>query len=359
MAKDQSDFRALLHRYQQGDCTRAEQQRVEQWYSDLGAARSMPLTDQEKTALVATVWERITSQTKAAGPTVAPVRQSHPLELAPEPRLGRWLAWTVAGGRWAAMALLTLAAGAVGTYTYRHGEMPQLTTLWQPENGPVANMANWLVYANNSAYEARVALPDGSAVTLAPTSTLKYPRTFGGTPRAVYLTGEAFFDVFHDANHPFLVYTDQVVTTVLGTRFRVRTVDGQAQVQVQSGAVRVAPRNAQAGSLDVVVRPNQQAVYSATHRRFRRELVAQPALLAPQSFVFNDRPAAEVLTTLANAYGIAIEYDAMALRGCTLTLNLSRGPLFDKLNTVCEVLGARYEKTDGHILFHSQPCQVE
>ncbi len=359
MAKDQPDFRALLHRYQQGDCTRAEQQRVEQWYNGLGAARNLPLTDSEKEALVATVWERITSQTKATGPAAAPVRRPRSLGLAAESGPGRWPAWAVVGGRWAAMALLALAAGAVGTYTYRHGEIPQLTTLWQPEDGPVAGMANWLVYANTSAYEARVALPDGSAVTLAPASTLKYPRTFGGTPRTVYLTGEAFFDVFHDANHPFLVYTDQVVTTVLGTRFRVRTAARQAQVRVLSGAVRVESRNAQAGDSGVVLRPNQQAVYSATHRQFRRELVAQPTLLAPQSFVFNDRPVAEVLTALASAYGVVIEYDAAALRGCTLTLNLSREPLFDKLNTVCEALGARYEKTDGRILFYGQPCQSE
>ena len=40
----------------------------------------------------------------------------------------------------------------------------------------------------------------------------------------------------------------------------------------------------------MVVLPNQQAVYSAGGQQLRRELVAQPALLAPQSFVFNDRP---------------------------------------------------------------------
>ena len=350
MAMTQSEFRALLHRYQTGTCTPAEKRRIEDWYAGLGAERQLELTPDERAALTATVWQRIAQRT-----TLLP-----PARPVPTYRTG----WPVAKVRWAAVAVLALGAGLAGTYWA--GGLP-----WRAD-GPVLTSAGtpaptWVQYRNTLAHATRVALPDGSAVTLAPASALKYPRAFAGARRTVYLTGEAFFEVFHDARHPFSVYTEQVVTTVLGTSFRVRAYAGQteAQVQVRTGAVRVSPRraatpaNANASAPSLVVRPNQQAVYSVLRRQLRRELVPQPVLLAPQAFVFDDRPVAEVLAALQKAYGIAIAYDAAALRHCTINLSLGQEPLFEKLDIICETLGASYEKADGRILFHSQPCPAE
>ncbi len=349
MALDQSDFRALLHRYQQGDCTPAEKRRVEQWYKDLGAKQQFLLSPAEKAALMETVWQRIADQTTTAFPRPAAARQPKTVP--------RRQAWPVAGARWAAVALLALGVGAAGAF---FGPGPKWAAIWHPQEQAAAD---WLVYSNDSAQEALVALPDGSAITLFPASTLRYPRTFAGVRRTVYLTGAAFFDVFHDPNHPFLVYTDQVVTTVLGTSFRVQAYAGQPEVQVQvmRGKVRVSPRTeGTAGAApSLVVLPNQQAVYSPGRRQLRRELVAKPVLLAPQPFVFNDRPVAEVLAALTKAYGVDIVYDAAALRACTINISLGKEPLFEKLDIICETLGASYTKADGRIFFRSQPCATE
>lgn len=347
MALDQSEFRALLHRYQAGECSPVEAGRVEHWYRGLGsdARAGLSLTAPEQAALVASVWQRIAAETTAA-PYEAPV---------PPHRAGAW-----AGRRRvaAAAAGLVLGAALAGTYLgHRSAPAPE-----QAATRPAGAAAAWVVRTNTTAAAARVALPDGSAVTLAPASTLRYPTAFGGPRRAVYLSGGAFFRVFHDAAHPFSVYTDQVVTTVLGTSFDVRAYAGQPEVQVQvrTGRVRVRPRAAAGPATPaLVLLPNQQAVYSAARRQLRRELVARPALLAPQSFVFTDRPVAEVLAALEKAYGVPIEYDAAALRNCTLTLALGAESLFDKLGVVCETLGARYEQADGRILFHASPCPAE
>ena len=65
-------------------------------------------------------------------------------------------------------------------------------------------------------------LPDGSTVELNSGARLSYARAFGGKARTVRLTGEAFFDVAHDAQKPFMVKTFNADVTVLGTRFNVR-----------------------------------------------------------------------------------------------------------------------------------------
>ena len=343
---NQSNFSMLLQRYQQGECTPAEKQRIEQWYSRLGAEQPFNLTAAEKATLVATVWQRISDHTMPGLPVASTTKI-------------KARTWPPMSVRWAAAVLLALGAGLVGTHLGL-GPRGWATALQQKATAERPTM--WRVYTNASAYEAQVALPDGSAVTLAPASSLKYPRTFDGPRRTVYLTGEAFFDVLHDAHHPFSVYTDRVVTTVLGTSFRVQAYAGQAeaQVQVRTGAVRVSSREAGADrAASLVVLPNQQAVYSGVRRQLRRELVAEPLLLKQQSFAFNDRPVAEVLAALEQSYGVTIEYDAAAVRSCTLTLNLSSEPLFTKLDIICEILGASYEKADGRIVFHNQPCQAE
>lgn len=348
MASNSSEFRQLLHRYQQGECSPEEVRRLEAWYHQLGADAPFDLTSIEKEALAAAVWQRIAKRTTGSE------RQL--------PATG-WASWP-GSVRVAAVAAGVLGAGALGIQL-NHSLTEQATAARQQPGPTQAAPATWLVYAAPAtAPERRVALPDGSFVTLAPGATLRYRRADATGRRIAYLKGEAFFDVFHDQQHPFSVLTDQVVSTVLGTSFRVRAVAGQpdVQVQVRTGAVRVSSRVALAGAApaaSLVVRPNQQAVYSPTRRQLWRELVTEPVLLAPQSFVFNDRPVADVLKALSAAYGVDIRYDAGALRNCTLNLRLGSEPLFDKLNLVCEALGARYETADGHIVFHGQPCAAE
>lgn len=352
MAKDQSEFRDLLHRYQRGECTPAEKQRLEAWYRQLGTTQPLNLTPSEKEGLVATVWQRIAAQTTLGKRPAARAKASQ-----------LWTPWP-ASVRWAAAAAVLLSAGLLGAQL-GYGPLRWQNLTLQP--APAANQkavpVQWQVYTNSSAYETHVALPDGSAVTLAPASTLKYSLALQGSRRVAYLRGKAFFDVFHDKHHPFLVFTDKVVTSVLGTSFEVEAYAGhpEVQVRVRTGAVRVSSREVPTGSpaASVVVLPNQQAVYSPTRHQLRRALVAQPALLTPQSFVFVDRPVAEVLATLAKAYQVDIVYDAAAMRNCTLNLSLGSEPLFEKLSIICEALGASYEKSDGRIFFHSQPCQVE
>ncbi|MGY3089386.1 transmembrane sensor [Hymenobacter sp. UYAg731] len=347
MATDKSEFRQLLQRYQEGNCTPAEEQRIEAWYRHLGAEQQFNLSPTEKDALMATVWQRISRQT---APDAGPQRALP----------GGWPSWP-ARVRWAAAAALVLGAGLVGLQV-AHMPAKWAALIPTPPTATTEQTA-WQVYANPSAYENQVALPDGSAVILAPASTLRYRRMLRSGRREAYLTGAAFFDVFHDRHHPFSVFTDKVVTTVLGTSFRVQAYGGPAdvQVQVRTGAVRVSQRRAPAGvaAATVVVLPNQQAVYSAGGQQLRRELVAQPALLAPQSFVFADRPVAEVLAALEKAYGVPIEYDATAVRNCTLNLSLGNEPLFAKLDIICETLGATYEKAGDHLRFHSPACQAE
>ena len=52
----------------------------------------------------------------------------------------------------------------------------------------------------------RVVLADGSEINVNSSSQLKYPGVFDGKVRSVYLSGEAYFDIQHDASKPFVIH---------------------------------------------------------------------------------------------------------------------------------------------------------
>ena len=90
-----------------------------------------------------------------------------------------------------------------------------------------------------------VRLPDGTEVTLAPMSTLRYASDYGVRQREISLDGEAVFTVKHDAAHPFVAHTAHATTTDLGTTFDIRAYrnDRSALVVVASGLVSVVGRD--------------------------------------------------------------------------------------------------------------------
>ena len=78
---------------------------------------------------------------------------------------------------------------------------------------------------------SKMILADGSSVMLNADSRLKYPASFDGPVREVYLTGEAFFDIQKDPEHPFIIHTDKMNIRVLGTAFNVKSYPGDASME--------------------------------------------------------------------------------------------------------------------------------
>ena len=102
-----------------------------------------------------------------------------------------------------------------------------------------------------------ITLGDGSQVTLNAGSTLRWPRTFGRGARDVYLAGEAFFSVTHDATAPFRVHARGTVAHDLGTRFTVRAYPELAHVEVAVTDGAVSLRHDRTASDSAILRAGQ------------------------------------------------------------------------------------------------------
>lgn len=86
-----------------------------------------------------------------------------------------------------------------------------------------------------------ITLPDGTKATLNSCTVLRYPNKFVDKQRIIELDGEAYFNVFHNAQSPFIIKTKRMNVKVLGTKFNLKSYqsDQMISVDVDQGKVQV------------------------------------------------------------------------------------------------------------------------
>lgn len=107
-----------------------------------------------------------------------------------------------------------------------------------------------------------IILPDGTKVWLNAGSKITYDKTFGESIRNVSLTGEAYFDVVHNAEKPFVIHTTAMDIRVLGTEFNVKSYPDEKTTEASliRGSIEVTLKDKQAEK--VILKPNQKIVVS-------------------------------------------------------------------------------------------------
>jgi ferric-dicitrate binding protein FerR (iron transport regulator) len=111
--------------------------------------------------------------------------------------------------------------------------------------------------------KGQVVLPDGSKVWLNAGSFLRYDSaSFRTGGRYVELSGEAYFDITHDNQHPFIVQSGQVRIRVLGTVFNVRAYpeDPDVETSLIRGSVEVTLEDRPEDKY--ILRPHEKLVVS-------------------------------------------------------------------------------------------------
>ena len=136
----------------------------------------------------------------AAGTAKHEYAEARDMETAPRRQRGSW--WLAMAGSVAAAVALTW--GITWTVLTTRPEMQRTATVIT-ENGQRATHI----------------LPDGTVIRLNSGSILRYPATFKGKERRVYLEGEALFEVAKDKKHPFIAETYAYDVKALGTQFNL------------------------------------------------------------------------------------------------------------------------------------------
>lgn len=227
--------------------------------------------------------------------------------------------------------------------------------------------------ANNTNEKRLVRLEDGSTVLLSPHAVIRYARQFEtGTTRDVYLSGEAFFEVAKNPNKPFRVFSQELVTKVLGTSFTIKAneEDKQISVVVRTGKVSVYNKNNEKEQeginsqklTGVVLKPNQELVFYRNELKFQKTLIDRPVLINPSEikndFQYEDAPVAVVFEQLKKAFCIDIVYDKETIKNCRVTADLDDESIYKKLELICRAMDARYDVIDGQVTIQARSCEI-
>lgn len=157
----------------------------------------------------------------------------------------------------------------------------------------------------------KVTLPDSTVVFLNAASRLRYPEKFDGKTREVTLLGEAFFEVKHDSEHPFLVHADKLNIHVLGTSFNIRSYqdDSDIAVTVATGkvGVTIAARKETKASF---LLPNTQLTYQKSSEKLAVTTVdsQQSRAWETGSFIFNYETLENITRRLSRWYKVSFVY---------------------------------------------------
>ncbi|OIR03434.1 fec operon regulator FecR [mine drainage metagenome] len=232
---------------------------------------------------------------------------------------------------------------------------------------------------NDSKFPQKLRLEDGTVVTLQPGARLIYPPHFLKNKREVYLTGEAFFVVSKNAQRPFYVYYNNIVTHVLGTSFNVK-IDKkkrEVEVSVRTGRVEVSERVSEPHDVrchvknkGVVLTPNQKVIYKEETKNFESGIVDDPLpvnlheasasqqhilskAVDNENLIVEEVPLSEIIKSLENTYQITIEVDDDKINNYHFSGDISNMNLFAKLNTICKAVGIGYEIKGTKILMSS------
>jgi len=111
--------------------------------------------------------------------------------------------------------------------------------------------------------QSKFELPDGTRGNLNNGSTLRYPVKFTGKSREVELFGEAFFDVRHKRDKPFIISTIGLNVKVLGTRVNVYSYPDEEyqEITLESGSVELIQQDEDQTVTILEMQPGQHVFY--------------------------------------------------------------------------------------------------
>lgn len=244
----------------------------------------------------------------------------------------------------------------------------------QDQQASVPTKASEISTRNGS--KTNIVLPDGTKVWLNAGSKLTYDETFGKKFRNVILTGEAYFDVVHNADKPFVIHTSAIDIKVLGTEFNVKSYPGERTTEASliRGSIEVTLKDKRAEK--IVMKPNEKLVVS--NEEMVEARTSSPAKKGHEQsapiislehlnyfsldstiletswvinrLVFEDESFEQVATRMARWYGVDFEFRNEDIKMLRFTGNFKNETVEEALKAMQITADFEYRITDKNIV---------
>lgn len=303
--KDKEYIENLIVRYLNGSCTREEQEELKAWIEESPAKMSEFL-------LIKDIWDSLYTPKERTEEQLALFYKKQYTKSK-----NSRIIWIRSFSAFAAIMIVGLIFSVlVPTNTTKPSDSVQIFSV------PLGS-------------RSKVILADGSEVSLNSGSELKYSTGFSSENRVVSLTGEAFFSVKTDKEHPFTVETSDFDIMVTGTKFNVCSYADN----------KYSTATLAEGKISLQLKDNSKMLQVAPGEKFqldRKTLVNSLSEADVESeiawkddqFIFKNIPFTELAKRLERWYDVKLNYSDQKLQSYAFTGK------FKNQETIWQVLDA-------------------
>lgn len=155
---------------------------------------------------------------------------------------------------------------------------------------------------------SQIVLPDGSKVWLNAESTISYSIPFSIDERKVALSGEAFFEVATDKEHPMVVTSGNTRLRVTGTTFNVKAYADEEVVEVSllEGGLMLSLLSDEEEKNAYAIVPGDHVKVRNSKMSVQNENLDKYASWRHGNLVFDETPMPEMVRKLERWYGVDV-----------------------------------------------------
>lgn len=191
-----------------------------------------------------------------------------------------------------------------------------------------------------------ITLPDSSVIQLNVGSKLTYYQPFRSNRREVKLSGEAFFQIIRNPEKPFVISSNYLTTTVLGTSFNISSYTNEKEnVTVSTGKVKVEFSPKEDKSIQLAyLEPGQQAFLDKPNENLVKQITTtDPNKNWTNHYLsFKNDKLFLVLKKLERIYNVHFEYDKNLVKDKTISSSYHKAGLTEILNEISYMTGLKF-----------------
>jgi len=326
----------LIDKYLNGTCTLEEEMLLFDWYDSVESTNDpiFLLTEEQKQRLKLKMFNRIVNN--------ADLTEYKSIKRKLRARIYYYAAASIAAAFLIVYNLLPVNKSAL------------LTAQFNKEISTTVN------FTNTSKKINKHQLPDNSIIWLKPHATISYDKKFINKYRLVSLTGEAFFEIEKDSKHPFLIYSGEVITRVVGTSFNIKANKGAnaTEVSVVTGKVFVYSPSAKTQKhKSVYLLPEQKVTFLKEDHELIKHTAKGSSLKIwnKSTLSFDNAPITEVVNSLNEKFGAKIILADKGIYQYTLKADFSDVNLPAILELLSKSLNITYELQGDNIIVSNEP----
>ncbi len=223
---------------------------------------------------------------------------------------------------------------------------------YDPYPDPIAE-SEPILFQTSEDQQSEITLGDGSEIRLNSNSEILIPGDFMHETREVTLSGEAYFDVNHNPEKPFIIHSNQSKIEVLGTAFNVKSKSNRNDVQVAvvEGIVSFSSTASDLEEHSVVLKEGQYGYMDVDKRLITVDDFAVENYLAWKNgrLVFENLTLVQVCTQLDRLYDVQCSYDKESFKDLRLTANFSSNSVDRTLSVISLTLKVDFEREDNRV----------